>query len=166
MTRLSPNQGATAVAVATATPACMAQDLLCERLNGRPRILRMAAAHAAPKVPMTAPLVRMTVRWLVPLGESRPMTTALHTLMVAARAERGCLACSLSTELGDRVALHFVEDWETEEDLQRQLRSDWFVSFAALIERATSPPDVLFSVAGGIRGLDYVEEVRQQYRSS
>jgi hypothetical protein len=46
------------------------------------------------------------------------------------------------------------------------LRSDWFVSFAALIERATSPPDVLFSVAGGLRGLDYVEEVRQQYPSS
>ena len=115
---------------------------------------------------MNLPMIRMTAHWLVPLGESRPMATALHTLMVAARAERGCLACSLSTELGDRVALHFVEDWETEEDLKRQLRSDWFVSFAALIERATSPPDVEFSVPGGVRGLDYVEEVRQQSRSS
>ena len=85
--------------------------------------------------------------------------------MVAARAERGCLACSLSTELGDRVALHFVEDWETRR-IRRQLRSDWFVSFAALIERATSPPDVELSVPGGLRGLDYVEEVRQQSRLS
>lgn len=111
---------------------------------------------------MSASLVRMTVHWSVPLGETRPMTAALHTLMVAARAERGCLACSLSTELGDTAALHYVEDWETEEDLRRQLRSDWFVSFAALIERATNRPDVEFSVAGRMRGLDYVEEVRQQ----
>ena len=129
-------------------------------------ILRIEPEQAAPKDPMSASLVRMTVRWLVPLGESRPMSSALHTLMVAARAERGCLACSLSTELGDRAALHYVADWETEEDLQRQLRSDWFISFAALIERATSPPDVEFSVAGSMRGLDYVEEVRKQRRSS
>jgi quinol monooxygenase YgiN len=94
------------------------------------------------------------------------MTAALHALMVAARAERGCLACSLSTELGERAALHYVEDWETEEDLQRQLRSDWFLRFAALIERASSPPDVQFALAGGLRGLDYVEEVRGLHEST
>jgi quinol monooxygenase YgiN len=114
---------------------------------------------------MSAPVVRMTVHWSVPVGETRPMTAALHTLMVTARAERGCLACSLSTEMGEKATLHYVQDWATEDDLRRQLRSDWFVSFAALMERATSRPDIEFSLHGDMRGLDYVDEVRRRPES-
>jgi hypothetical protein len=53
-----------------------------------------------------------------------------------------------------------VEEWKTEEDLVMQLRSTRFAKLAQLLESATERPRIEFSLPGGIRGLDYAEEVR------
>ena len=71
---------------------------------------------------MTARSVTMTFNWNVPPGEARPITEALHVLMIAARAERGYVNCSLSAELGDFAKVRYREEWQTEEDLQRQVQ--------------------------------------------
>ena len=64
---------------------------------------------------MTARSVTMTLNWNVPPGEARPITEALHVLMIAARAERGYVNCSLSAELGDFAKVRYREEWRTEE---------------------------------------------------
>jgi quinol monooxygenase YgiN len=102
----------------------------------------------------------MVVNWVVPLGESQSITDALHRIMVAARAKQGCLGCSVSTDVGSQVGLRYVEEWADEDLLRRELRSDRFCTLAALMEHATEPPKVEFTLAGGTRGLDYAEEVR------
>jgi quinol monooxygenase YgiN len=103
----------------------------------------------------------MTVQWLVPPQESGAIAAAIHGLMVVARTEPGYVSCNLSTELGDRAGLRYVEEWKDEDDLKRQLRSDRFSKLAELIERATEHPRIEFSLPGGVRGLEYAEEVRQ-----
>jgi len=105
--------------------------------------------------------VRMTVQWLVPPQESGAIAGAIHGLMVAARAEPGYVGSNLSTELGDQAGLRYVEEWKEEADLRRQLRSDRFAKLAELIERATEHPRIEFSLPGGVRGLEYAEEVRR-----
>jgi quinol monooxygenase YgiN len=104
----------------------------------------------------------MTVQWCVLPRESAPIVAALHALMVAVRAEPGCLVCQLSTEVGRDVALCYVEEWKDEEDLKRQLGSTRFARLAELLERADEPPRVEFTLPSGVRGLEYAEEVRQQ----
>jgi len=106
--------------------------------------------------------VRMTVQWFVRPQESGPITAALHALMVAARAEPGCLTCQLSTEMGDKAGIRYVEEWNEEKDLKRQLRSDRFSRLAELVESATERPLVEFALERGVRGLEYAEEVREQ----
>jgi quinol monooxygenase YgiN len=103
----------------------------------------------------------MTVRWLVRPQESGAITAALHALMVAARAEPGCVSCQLSTDMGERAGLSYVEVWKEERDLRAQLRSTRFAKLAELVERAMERPQVEFALPGGIRGLDYAEEVRR-----
>ena len=105
--------------------------------------------------------IRMTVQWYVRPQEAGPIAAALHELMVAARAEPGCMSCNVSTELGERAGFRYVEEWRRESDLQRQLRSDRFARLAELMERATDRPCVEFTLPSGVRGLDYAEEVRQ-----
>jgi quinol monooxygenase YgiN len=102
----------------------------------------------------------MTVQWLVPLGQSRSMTDALHELMLAARANRGCLGCCLSTDVGTQVDVRYTEEWTDETVLRRELRSDRFARLASLLESSTRPPVVEFVLPDGTRGLDYAEEVR------
>jgi quinol monooxygenase YgiN len=106
----------------------------------------------------------MTVEWFVPLGQARPITLALHSMMVDTRREKGCLGCSVSTGIADQGTVRYTEEWRTEEDLRRRLDSSAFTELAALIEDATEPPLVEFSLPSGIRGLDYVEEARRLRR--
>ena len=104
--------------------------------------------------------VRMTVEWLVPLGETRPITMALHAVAAETRSARGCIGCSVSTDIGKGGAVRYVEDWKTEEDLRRRLQSDTFSQLITLIEGASQPPRIEFALALGKRGLDFVAEVR------
>jgi quinol monooxygenase YgiN len=103
----------------------------------------------------------MTLTWSVPPGESRPITAALQGLMVASRGEHGCLNCSLTTSMSERVTIIYVEDWRTEEDLKRQLRSARFTALAELLESASGRPTIEFILPDGNRGIDYAGEVRQ-----
>jgi quinol monooxygenase YgiN len=81
--------------------------------------------------------------------------------MVLARSESGCLACHLSTDLGEKSGIRYVEEWKDERDLQRQLRSGRFAKIAELVERSTERPTIEFSLSNGIRGIEYAEEVRR-----
>jgi len=102
----------------------------------------------------------MTVEWLVPLGETRPITMALHAVAADTRSSRGCLGCSVSTDIGTGGVIRYTEEWQTEADLRYRLRSDTFTQLVMLIEEATRPPRIEFRLPGVTRGLDYVEEVR------
>ena len=104
--------------------------------------------------------VKMTVRWSVPLGESRAVTEALHRIMVDARQQRGCLGCTVVTDAGRQVGVRYVEEWASEEWLQQELRSDRFTMLAALMESSSEPPLVEFMLPEGACGLEYVEQVR------
>jgi len=109
---------------------------------------------------MVAPPIRMTLKWSVTHGESRPIVSALQGLMISTRAEAGCLGCSLSTEVRNRVLIHYTEEWNSEGDLIRQLRSDRFAALAELMEHSTEYPTMEFELQGATRGIDYAEEIR------
>jgi quinol monooxygenase YgiN len=108
---------------------------------------------------MTALHVRMTIQWLVPVGKARSMTGALHLLMTSTRGEPGSVACSVSADLAEKGKIRYTEEWQSEDALRRQFRTDRFKSLVALVENATDPPVVEFLLPGGSRGLDYVEDV-------
>ncbi|HET9234282.1 MAG TPA: antibiotic biosynthesis monooxygenase, partial [Candidatus Eisenbacteria bacterium] len=99
--------------------------------------------------------------WCVPAHESTFVIQALHMLMGATRSDPACEGCTLSTEMGETIELCYLEKWKSEDALRRQLRSPRFKKFAELLERSTQPPRVEFTLASGIRGLDYAEEVLQ-----
>jgi quinol monooxygenase YgiN len=103
---------------------------------------------------------RMKLRWSVLPHELGPVTAALNTLMVGARAQPRCLRCQLSTKMGEHAELEYIEEWTAESDLRRQLQSERFARIAELMERATAPPHFEFSVPGGTRGIEYALEAR------
>jgi quinol monooxygenase YgiN len=102
----------------------------------------------------------MTVEWSVPLGQTRPITMALHAVAVETRAVHGCIGCSVTTDISHRGRVRYTEDWLTEGDLRERVRSDTFKHLVTLMEDSTLPPRVEFALAHETRGLDYVAEVR------
>jgi quinol monooxygenase YgiN len=109
---------------------------------------------------MAATAVTMTVRWVVPIGESRSIGDALHQVMLAAQTHPGCLRCAVSTEVSRLVDLKYTEEWADEDMLRREVRSERFATLATLMEYATSQPKVEFVLPDGVRGLEYATEVR------
>ena len=105
---------------------------------------------------------RMTVEWFVPLGQIRSIASALNSLMTDTRTTRGCIGCSVSTGMADQGSVCYIEEWQSEDDLRRRLASREFRSLAALIDDAIEPPRVEFTLPGGTRGLDFLEEVHQR----
>ena len=104
---------------------------------------------------------RMVLEWRVAPAQAQPVTDALQVVMLATRRETGCLGCTVSTTASDRVTVRYVENWDTEEGLRRQVRSDRFRMLAALVETATESPRIEFVLAGGTRGIDWATELRE-----
>jgi hypothetical protein len=57
------------------------------------------------------------------------------------------------------ATIHYIEEWTTEPDMRRRVRSDRFTSLLAVLESAEDPR-VQFDFVAQSRGLDYVEEAR------
>jgi quinol monooxygenase YgiN len=104
-------------------------------------------------------MVRLTVALSAPSGRClQDLLEALRFLMSGTRLEPGCRGCSAWVEPDSTV--HYLEDWETEADMRRRVRSPRFTSLLCVIESAHEPPRVQFDFVTSTRGLDYVAQVR------
>jgi quinol monooxygenase YgiN len=104
-------------------------------------------------------MVRLNVRLgadsVASLGN---LLEALRFLIAATRLEPGCIGCSAWSESDSTV--HYLEDWETEADMRRRVRSLRFTSLLAVIESADQQPHVQFDFVTATRAIDYVAEIR------
>jgi quinol monooxygenase YgiN len=104
-------------------------------------------------------MVRLNVRLGADSSESvENLLEALRFLIAAPRLEPGSLGCSAWTESDSTV--HYLEDWETEADMRRRVRSPRFTSLLSVIESADHQPHVQFDFIATTRAIDYVAEIR------
>jgi hypothetical protein len=87
------------------------------------------------------------------------LVEGLQFQIVGTQLEAGCLNCSAWS--GADLTVHYVEDWATEADIRRRVRSERFTSLLAVVE-AADKADVHFDFVNETRGLEYVVEVRAQ----
>lgn len=103
-------------------------------------------------------MVRLSIALAASGQSAQKLLEAFRFLMVSTRLEHGCLGCSAWID-GD-LMVRYVEEWATEADMRRRVRSSAFVSLLAIMESAQAPPEVQFDFVTTTRGLDYVAEVR------
>jgi len=87
------------------------------------------------------------------------MVEALRFLMIRTRFDAGCITCTVWTDQDSTV--HYIEEWATEADMRRRVRSEEFTSLLAVVELSREPPQVQFDFGASTPGLDYIEEIRQ-----
>lgn len=105
-------------------------------------------------------MVRLTVALSAASARgTQDLLEALRFLELSTRLERGCLGCSAWVD-PDSTVRH-VEEWATEPDMRRRVRSDRFTSLLAVMESAREA-QVQFDFVKETRGLDYVEEARRE----
>jgi quinol monooxygenase YgiN len=108
-------------------------------------------------------MVRMTVVLVASQPRADHLVQALRSLMSRTRADPACLTCTLWRDPDSTV--RYLEEWETEHDMERRVRSDLFTWLLAVMEGSEEPPEIRFDFHAVSRGLDYVRELRQQPQS-
>ena len=109
---------------------------------------------------MASTRTKMTIEWSVPVGQSRPLTSALHSLAADVRPTRGCMSCSVLTDFANRNLVRYVEEWQTESDLRTRVIDSTFGQLVMLMEDASQPPQIEFVLPRGTKGIEFIEEAR------
>jgi quinol monooxygenase YgiN len=104
-------------------------------------------------------MVRMNVVLVASYPHARRLMQALRSLMIPTRLEPGCVTSSVWSDPDSTV--RYIEEWATEADMERRVRSEAFTSLLGVIEGAEERPEIRFDFHSATRGLDYVEELRQ-----
>ena len=88
------------------------------------------------------------------------MIQALNSLMLPIQLDRGCLGCHLYKDAGESNSLFYVEEWATQKDLEREIRSDRFTRLLSVMESSPKPPVLEFWFTWQTLGLEYIAKVR------
>ncbi len=105
-------------------------------------------------------MIVSTLRILVPESDRRQVITSLTPLIGWTRVQPGCRACHLLTDIEDPRALVLLEDWDTQEHLDRHLRSEDYRRVLAAIELSQGAPQIHFDTVATRAGLEVVEAAR------
>lgn len=83
----------------------------------------------------------------------------LHYILGPLQFQPGCLACQACRELDNENVLILRQEWASQADLDRYIRSDEFRKILALMELASKPPELRFDTILNSMGLEYVKEI-------
>lgn len=101
----------------------------------------------------------MTVALRASAHREQEVVEALRFLRGGTLLEPGCLRCCVWVDPDSTV--QYAEEWATEADLRRHVRSDRFTSLLGVLESAPERPQIQFDFVTSSRGLEYVAEIRQ-----
>jgi len=94
---------------------------------------------------------------IVPPAEKREEALRiLRSLLGPTRVARGCISCRFYEDGEDPNALSYVEEWQTEQDLERHIRSGDYRKVLAVMDLACEPPELKFYKASETFGIEYV----------
>ena len=77
------------------------------------------------------------------------------------RVQPGCLGCGLFQDIEIPEAITLTEEWESQVDLSRRLRSEEYRTVLAAIELSQEQPTIHFDTVTRRAGLEIVESARR-----
>ena len=83
----------------------------------------------------------------------------IHTIIGPTTVRSGCLHCCLYSNTSNDDELILLEKWESQETLERHLRSDEFRKIIAAMETASELPEISFNTVASTEGMEFVEKI-------
>jgi quinol monooxygenase YgiN len=106
-------------------------------------------------------MIQLTLCLVATTGRAHLLAEALLGVMRRTQQHAGCSGAHLLTDVADPSVFWYCEDWEDPLALEHRVRSEPFAQLLALMETSARPPTLEFRTVDAVRGLEYVEAVRQ-----
>jgi quinol monooxygenase YgiN len=87
------------------------------------------------------------------------LLTTLKGMLQPVRVERGCLSYRLYKDIENRNAFVLLEEWATQEDLERHISTAHQRRLLALMDLLTERPQMLFNTVSHTAGMDLIKNV-------
>jgi quinol monooxygenase YgiN len=96
-----------------------------------------------------------------PPDKRKDLFKVLLSSLGPTRVQPGCVECRLYQDCSDTNTHYLESRWETSDDLVRHIRSDAYKRLLLLMELGAEPPSIEFFTVSEIKGLNFIEAVRQ-----
>jgi quinol monooxygenase YgiN len=105
-------------------------------------------------------VILVTLRVAAPPGRYEELVGGFWSVIGPVRVEPGCTACGLYRDASEGDELLYVEEWQSEEALERHMRSARYDRLLAIMETSARPPELRYLSISVVRGLEHLEVVR------
>ena len=75
------------------------------------------------------------------------------------RVEPGCISFYFYQDIENENAFTLVQEWETKEDLDRNIHKENYKRLLAVMDLLSEPPEIKINTVSQSVGLEYIEEV-------
>jgi quinol monooxygenase YgiN len=104
-------------------------------------------------------MILASLRMIVQPDKRKDLLEAMRGMLEPARVERGCLSYRLYQDIENRNAFALLEEWETQEDLDRHLSKDNQRQILALMDLLSEEPELRFNTVSHTAGMELIENV-------
>jgi quinol monooxygenase YgiN len=88
------------------------------------------------------------------------LVSSIRMLMRSLLLDSGCLDCRLYSDVADPDALTLMEEWATQSDMERRLRSAAYGQLLQLVELSRHPPKTVFHTITATSGMEAIQQNR------
>jgi len=107
-----------------------------------------------------ATLITATIRITASDDPNNEIVRVLRSLIEPTRVERGCNSCGLYKDLHDPSIIIWVEEWNTQDNLERHVRSPQYKKILAAFDMSKAQPDMRFNTVVETKGMQLIAEAR------
>ena len=104
-------------------------------------------------------MILSTLNMIVRPEGRRDLLETMRSMLEPARVERGCLSYHLYEDIENRDAFLLLEEWETQDDLERHISKDHQRQLLTLMDLLSEQPELRFNTVSSTAGMDLIEDV-------
>ena len=104
-------------------------------------------------------MILSTLKMVVRPERRSDLLETMRGMLEPVRVERGCLSYRLYEDVEDRNAFVLLEEWATQEDLERHISKDNQRRLLALMDLLSEQPELRFNTVSHTAGMDLIEDI-------
>ena len=104
-------------------------------------------------------MILATLRMIVRPERRSDLLETMRGMLEPARVERGCVSYRFYEDVEDRNAFVLLEEWATQEDLEKHISKDNERRLLALMDLLSEQPELRFNTVSHTAGMDLIENV-------
>lgn len=104
-------------------------------------------------------MILATLKMIVRPEKRGDLLATMKGMLEPARVERGCMSYRFYQDVEDKNVFVLLEEWATQEDLERHIRTDNQRQLLALVDLLGEQPELRFNTVSGTEGVELIERV-------